>query len=48
MVKSVLGTQAHTAAVDAENSPGSAQILGILQQMRDNFKEDLAASTKSR
>jgi chromosome segregation ATPase len=39
--------QAHTAAVDAENSPGSAQILGILQQMRDNFKEDLAASTKT-
>jgi len=26
---------------------GSGQILGILQQMRDNFKEDLAASTKS-
>merc|ERR1719199_265061 len=30
-----------------ESSVGSAQILGILQQMRDNFKEDLAASTKS-
>merc|ERR1719252_101363 len=39
--------QAHATAADMENSPGSAQILGILQQMRDNFKEDLAASTKT-
>merc|ERR1719160_88245 len=30
-----------------DSSVGSAQILGILQQMRDNFKEDLAASTKT-
>jgi regulator of replication initiation timing len=39
--------QAHATASDMESSVGSAQILGILQQMRDNFKEDLAASTKS-
>jgi regulator of replication initiation timing len=39
--------QAHASATDMESSPGSAQILGILQQMRDNFKEDLAASTKT-
>merc|ERR1719247_3304235 len=39
--------QAHASASDLESSVGSAQILGILQQMRDNFKEDLAASTKS-
>merc|ERR1719478_18675 len=30
-----------------DSSVGSAQILGILQQMRDNFKDDLAASTKT-
>jgi chromosome segregation ATPase len=39
--------QAKTAVGDMENGVGSAQILGILQQMQDNFKEDLAASTKS-
>jgi regulator of replication initiation timing len=39
--------QEHASASDLESSVGSAQILGILQQMRDNFKDDLAASTKS-
>merc|ERR1719252_558023 len=39
--------QAHASASEMDSSVGSAQILGILQQMRDNFKEDLAASTKS-
>merc|ERR1719252_285327 len=39
--------QAHATAADMDSSVGSAQILGILQQMRDNFKDDLAASTKT-
>jgi regulator of replication initiation timing len=39
--------QAHATVSDMDSSVGSAQILGILQQMRDNFKDDLSASTKS-
>jgi len=39
--------QAHVTAGDTQSAVGSGQILGILQQMRDNFKEDLAASSKT-
>merc|ERR1719305_156500 len=39
--------QAHVTAGDSQSVVGSGQILGILQQMRDNFKEDLAASSKT-
>jgi len=42
-LESLLQSQS-TAATSA---PGTEQILGILQQMRDNFKEDLEQSTKN-
>merc|ERR1719353_2020249 len=47
VLQSLLQAHASSSDMDSSSSVGSAQILGILQQMRDNFKEDLAASTKS-